>query len=162
MLAAGLHLVVDDAPRLNASTADRVQSEVDDARRSKAAIRSHAALTHVCRTIDRMDPSLVGWIESGEGTASAIRTLLQECIDHLAALDERRKSVAAVAERVGLVHTLLLQLDGVGVGTLRMLRLTAVNSIERAALDLLETLPPIHAASVSDSGPHRRPHRVYN
>ena len=154
MLAAGLDLVVDDAPRLTASTAD--------ARRSKAAIRSHAALTHVCRTIDRMDPSLVGWIESGEGTASAIRTLLQECIDHLAALDERRKSVAAVAERVGLVHTLLLQLDGVGVGTLRMLRLTAVNSIERAALDLLETLPPIHAASVSDSGPHRRPHRVYN
>ena len=109
-----------------------------------------------------MDPSTIGWIESGEGTASAIRNLLQECIDHLAALDERRTSVAAVAERVGLVHTLLLQLEGVGVGTLRMLRSTAVISIERAALDLLETLPPIHAAFVSDSGPHRRPHRVYN
>ena len=36
MLHAELGLVVDDSPRLTASAADRVQSEADDARRSKA------------------------------------------------------------------------------------------------------------------------------
>ena len=139
-MAASFAEPVADA---RADRAARAKSRVDAIR---SAIRSHAALTLVGQTLESMDPFLIDQIESGTGTATTIRPLLQECIDSLTVLDERRNSAAAVAElemaAPRLVYTLLLQLIEVDVGTLRGLRLTTVISIERAARALLEPLIP--------------------
>ena len=208
MLPAALGLVVDDSPRLTASAADRVQSEVDDARRSKAvevlrkalrnrrkkdskkksrtaaaetdaaraaleagtiaepaayapanrtahakyrvdairsAIRSHAALTRVCQTLCGMDHIDVVWIETGDGSAATIRHLMQECIDRLRstmpALEApETHNALETPETQSMIHKFLFQLVGVGVGTMRMLRLSTVEKLERTALALLQLL----------------------
>ena len=199
MLPAALGLVVDDSPRLTASAADRVQSEVDDARRSKAvevlrkalrnrrkkdskkksrtaaaetdaaraaleagaiaepaayapanrtahakyrvdairsAIRSHAALTRVCQTLCGMDHIDVVWIETGDGSAATIRHLMQECLDRLGTIVPALEA----SETQSIIHRFLFRLIGVGVGTMRMLRLSTVEKLERTALALLQLL----------------------
>ena len=199
VLPAGLSLIVDDAPRLSTSAAERVLAEVDDERRRRlvvslqkalrnrrkkdnkkaaksratsakpdaelaagacavrvahgdlraevvhAAMRTHSALSSVCLELEGVDPFDRYAIDAGDGRAATIRRLLQECLDRIesvvAAPAARAPPNALVApETQSIVYKFLSRLVGVGVGTIRMLRRSDVDKLERTAAVLLQTL----------------------
>ena len=83
-----------------------------------------------------MDHYGVGRIEFDDGSAATIRHLMQECLDRLGT------TVPALEapETQSIIHRFLFRLVGVGVGTMRMLRLSTVEKLERTALALLQLL----------------------
>ena len=135
--------VPDAAPTADAC-ADRV-AHADPRAAIRAAMRAHATLTSVRLELESADTYRLERIDSGDGSAASIRRMLQECLDRIGTAVQAREASAThdaltTAESRSLGYTFMLRLVGVGVGTIRMLRRSDVDKLERTAAVLLQTL----------------------
>ena len=124
---------------------DRVARADPRADAIRAAIRAHATLARVRRELERVDPFGLEVIDSGDGSAATIRRLMQECLDRIgpavpAPEAPETHNALVTPETQSIIYMFLSRLVGVGVGTIRMLRRSAVERLESTAVALLQSL----------------------
>ena len=134
----------DAAPAADAC-ADRIARADPRAESIRAAMRAHGALHCVRQELERVDTFCLETIDSGDGRGATIRRLLQECLDRIGpavaapAATEPHDALVAL-ETQSIIYKFVSRLLGVGIGTLRMLRRSAVEKLESTAAVLLQTL----------------------
>ena len=108
MLQAGLSLVVDDAPRLSTSAAERVLAEVDDERRRRLV----ASLQKALRNRRKKDNKKAAKSRATSAKPDA-EPAADACADRVARGDPRAEAIRAAMRTHGALSSVCLELERV-------------------------------------------------